>query len=358
MGCSTFPVAAYSGVDANGNIFANLFSEPMGAGMAAWGWRDGIDAGGWSWDPLVAIPNVEEIESIYPIMYLWRSFLPDSGGAGEFRGGNSLEVGAIAHGVDGVDHHAASAAHHALPLSPLFGGYTSDVNRFAMLRGTDVEAQFAGGKVPTGDTLAVGELQIIPAKASGIHQGPGDVFTLRYAGAGGSGDPLRRDVEAVRLDLARERITPAEATRQYGVVLGEDGEPDLERTAERRGEILAERRSWSGPDAPRRVAVSGDGAWTIGPGLQVVAEDDGRVLACEECGTVFSAIDGNWKDGALVTEIGVENGNRLTADPRILIDDDFVLRQFACPGCARLMDSEVRRQSEPPLWDVRIKESI
>ena len=148
MGTSTFPVAAYSGVDANGNVFANLFTEPMGAGMGAWGWRDGIDAGGWSWDPLVSIPNVEEIESIYPILYLWRRIVPDSGGAGQFRGGNSMEIAAVANGVDAIDHHAASNAHHALPLSPMYGSYPTDVSRFAMLRGTDVRAQFAAGTMP------------------------------------------------------------------------------------------------------------------------------------------------------------------------------------------------------------------
>jgi acetone carboxylase gamma subunit len=104
------------------------------------------------------------------------------------------------------------------------------------------------------------------------------------------------------------------------------------------------------------VTVGVSGAWKIGPGLEVVEEPDGRVLACESCGAVLSSLHGNWRDGALVTELPVEDGNRLCPPPEKLIDDDFVLRQFACPGCARLMDGEVRRRAEPPMWDLRIAE--
>lgn len=357
MGTSTFPVAAYSGIDKAGNVFANLFTEPMGAGMAAWGWRDGIDAGGWSWDPLVSIPNVEEIESIYPILYLWRRIAPDSGGAGAKRGGNSMEIASMAHGIDAVDHHAASAAHHALPLSPLFGSYPTDVHRFAMLRGTNALEQFASGHVPQPGGIEFDEEQEIPAKASGIRQNPSDVFVFRYSAAGGYGDPLDRDPELVAADVARELVTPAEAERLYGVVLAADGSPNLGATEERRTATREARRSWSGPAETRKVEGNGDG-WTIGPNLSVVSENGNRLLSCGDCGTVLSPLTGNWKDGALVGELAVEEGNRWCPPPETLIDDDFVLRQYACPGCARLLDSEVRRRSEPPLWDLRIEEVV
>jgi N-methylhydantoinase B len=355
MGTSTFPVAAYSGVDANGNVFANLFTEPMGAGMAAWSWRDGIDAGGWSWDPLVSIPNVEEIESIYPILYLWRRVMPDSGGAGKYRGGNSMEIGSVAHGVESVDHHAASAAHHALPLSPLFGSYPTDVHRFAMLRGTDAREQLASGRVPRPGAIAFAEEQEIPAKASGIRQNPDDVFMFRYCAAGGYGDPLSREPGVVAADVARGMVSPGEAERLYGVTLAPDGTPDADATAERRSRSLEARRSWSAPATEiRKVSANGDG-WKVGPNLLVTSENGDRLLSCADCGTVLSPLTGNWKDGALVGEIPVQDGNILVRPPELLIDDEFVLRQFACPGCARLLDSEVRRKSEPPLWDLRIE---
>jgi N-methylhydantoinase B len=356
MGSPTFPVAAWSGQKRTGEVFAGMFPEPAGAGMAAWSWRDGIDAGGWPWDPLVRIPNVEETEESYPLLYLWRRITPDSGGAGRFRGGSGMEIGAIAHGVDSMDHHEASAGHNALPMSSLFGGGVSDVHRPRILRESDVLEGFKAGRVATADSLKFGTEEELAAKAFGVRQGPEDVFVLSYAGAGGYGDPLERDPELVATDAGLERISVGEAERLYGVVLV-DGDVDEAATKERREAIRATRRAWNGPSDAEKVELA-EGGWSIGPGLAVVARDGGAVLACDSCGTVLSPSGANWKDGALVGERKVEEGNANLLPPERLIDDDVVLREFACPGCARLLDSEVRRRNEPPLWDIRITEEI
>jgi acetone carboxylase gamma subunit len=90
-----------------------------------------------------------------------------------------------------------------------------------------------------------------------------------------------------------------------------------------------------------------------------VLEHDGvNVFACEGCLTVLSPISQNWKDGALVGEIELTQANSLCPDPATLIDDDFVLRQYACPGCARLLDNDVQRRGEPPMWDFRLGEKV
>ena len=54
-------------------------------------------------------------------------------------------------------------------------------------------------------------------------------------------------------------------------------------------------------------------------------------------------------------EIPLEEGNRHQPPVATLADDDVVLRQFACPGCGRLLDNEVRRAAEAPLWDFRLR---
>ena len=53
----------------------------------------------------------------------------------------------------------------------------------------------------------------------------------------------------------------------------------------------------------------------------------------------------------------MQEGNLLRPDPQRFVDDDVVFRQFACPGCVRLLDTELRRRSEPPLWDIRLEEA-
>src|SRR3954447_3215505 len=223
MGVATFPIAAFSGTDAGGRPFASLFLDPVAAGMAGWSWRDGLDVGGWPWDPQVAKPNVEETEAFYPLLMLWRRVVPDSGGAGRFRGGNSMELASVAHGIDTMYHHTASAAHHAVPMTPLFGGYPGNVNRFLLDKGTDVRALLAAGKVPAPGQAQVGEQDELEPKAFGVAQGADDIYTLRWCGAGGFGDALERDPAAIAGDVAAGRVTREEAERLCGVVFDGDG---------------------------------------------------------------------------------------------------------------------------------------
>jgi N-methylhydantoinase B len=103
------------------------------------------------------------------------------------------------------------------------------------------------------------------------------------------------------------------------------------------------------------VTVTGGDEWIVGPGLRVTATAGEDVLACDECGTVMAPLTGNWKDGALVGVVELPDANRLCPPPGRFIDEDFVLRQYACPGCARLMDSEVQRRDDSPTWDFRIE---
>jgi N-methylhydantoinase B len=47
----------------------------------------------------------------------------------------------------------------------------------------------------------------------------GDVWQVVTTGGGGWGDPLDREPELVRLDVARGLVSPAAAERDYGVIL-------------------------------------------------------------------------------------------------------------------------------------------
>ena len=59
-----------------------------------------------------------------------------------------------------------------------------------------------------------------------------EILCHRTAGAGGWGDPLRRDPERVLADVRDGKVTPAAARRDYGVaVLGQPWRIDHEATA-------------------------------------------------------------------------------------------------------------------------------
>ena len=53
-------------------------------------------------------------------------------------------------------------------------------------------------------------------------------------GGGGFGDPMARDPEAVADDVRLGLVSPEAAARDYGVVMGENGQADGAATAKRR----------------------------------------------------------------------------------------------------------------------------
>ncbi len=78
----------------------------------------------------------------------------------------------------------------------------------------------------------------------------GDVFSRPTAGGGGYGDPLERDPEKVREDVADDYVSLERARKDYGVVLRvvdrdlAEYEVDRAATERERARIRAERRGW------------------------------------------------------------------------------------------------------------------
>ena len=72
----------------------------------------------------------------------------------------------------------------------------------------------------------------------------GEVFRHEVAGAGGWGDPLERDPDAVARDVRNEIISAAAALADYGVVLADQFTVDTAATEARRAELRGA-RGWS-----------------------------------------------------------------------------------------------------------------
>ena len=73
---------AQAGLDQWGNEFGTMNLDCMGlGGVGASPHKDGIDTGGAYWAPKAPIPNMEYNEQDYPILYLYRDEVTDSGGA-------------------------------------------------------------------------------------------------------------------------------------------------------------------------------------------------------------------------------------------------------------------------------------
>lgn len=186
--------------------------------VGTWGGRPTADGNDGLSNPCAGVSNipVEVAEADFPILVEHYGFVPDSGGAGQYRGGLAL-------------------ARRWRTLKPNIGlGVRSDrqVHRPYGLSGGaagDASANFV-----THD--ANGTVQPIPNENDSLPpmfsatMGVGSVYHHRMAGGGGWGDPFLRDPEAVARDVLNEKVSIHAAEEQYGVVLTSGGAPDSELT--------------------------------------------------------------------------------------------------------------------------------
>ncbi|MCS6927705.1 MAG: hydantoinase B/oxoprolinase family protein, partial [Candidatus Binatia bacterium] len=350
MGAAMYPVCAFSGIDQRGAPYASFLLDPVGAALAGLSWRDGVDTGGWPWDLQSTMPNVEDNEWFYPILYLWRKELTNSGGAGKYRGGNAGELAFIPHGTDRISLFTASG-HCAVPGPGLHGGYPPATTRFTMRRGANV-AQFirTTGRMPTDLSELPGTDEYIAPKAFDVPQEPGDVFLLSWAGAGGYGDPLERDPARVVLDVQRGTVTAEWARQAYGVVLDHDLRVDTAATEKLRAELR--RARLAGVPPRERGRVDPTRARRIAAGLLLA---DG-IIACSKCTHAICPASENYKLHCAVVEQPITAANPYIRDPRIYVDDEVVWRSYVCPSCGLALQSDIARPSDPPLWDIQLAE--
>ena len=346
-GDSVFPLSAIAGVDAAGQPFGTGFLDPMAGAIGAFAHRDGIDTGGVHWEPKSIMGNVEQIEQTFPILYLYRHEVPDSGGAGKYRGGNSAAFAVIPHRVDRL-LHAPSAAGCAVPTSAgLAGGYPARTNSFRMLKDSDVLARFARGELPTSLAAIHGTEKPVHAKERGLVQERDDVWEVAWCAGGGYGDPLERDPALVAADVREGRVSADWARAAYGVCFVADGaliELDLAATHGLREARLKPLNTCSARSPGRLL---GEALAWVGDGAQA------RFL-CARCGQDLGSAHSNYKFATRLEESAITAANPHIADPATRIDAQLVLRRYHCPGCGVLLESEIARAGEPMLWDIEL----
>ena len=82
--------------------------------------------------------------------------------------------------------------------------------------------------------------------------------------------------------------------------------------------------------------------------LRIGGGDGGSSIACNRCGETLSAAGEPWKPAAKLRERpmdGAGGGAYASAD-------HVVLRQFFCPSCGALLDTETAMTDDPFLNDV------
>jgi N-methylhydantoinase B len=207
----TSPNFVYSGVKETGEPFQTM--EILYGGIPAIPGKDGLDGHSW-WPEFMAVP-AEYMETYYPMIVEEYSVRPDSCGAGENRGGCGIKK--------------------------VYKFLTDGSITYQDDRAATFPYGVAGGKPgsPSKKTLvrADGETIEMPSKVSGVPVYEGDRLHFETAGAGGVGDPLTRDPEAVAKDVRWKLISIDSAEAEYGVVIGDDGAVDTGATESKRAEL-------------------------------------------------------------------------------------------------------------------------
>ena len=180
--------------------------------------RDGVDSGG----SYMSCPNVEWMEMQYPLLYLFRRHALDSAGPGKFRGGVGVESAHTLHDapegkIRGVAYGVAGAENSG---HGMFDGHPGALSVMQKIADTKVHRLLADNQPPTKLKEIGGRIEDLPY--CNFELCDGDVLYMRVASGGGYGDPLERDPELVRSDVANGIVSCEVARDVYGVVFGPD----------------------------------------------------------------------------------------------------------------------------------------
>jgi len=141
---------------------------------------------------------VESVESEFPVRIERYELVPDSAGAGKFRGGLGTRRDWRMLGEEAIVNVRSDRFKFSSP--GIFGAKPARPSRASLNPGTVNERS-------------------LTSKAAGVRLKADDVLSWELGGGGGWGNPFEREPERVRLDVLRGYVTREAARRDYGVVL-------------------------------------------------------------------------------------------------------------------------------------------
>jgi N-methylhydantoinase B len=236
------------------------------------------------------------------------SFVRDSGGPGEFRGGLGValefqvfapDATVIARGMDRTRFHPWGVN----------GGMPGARMRPAVVNGgSDAEREVR--------------------KINFLRLSPGDRVRLSTSGGGGYGNPLKRDAARVRADVELGFVSRQAAETDYGVVFGADGgvneaATQSERARRLAGQPQAASRGFDLGDARREY----DAQWAAGARDQLMQILEGLPILVRYRikNEMHRALFGTPRDAPVTAREVLERWSELRSR---LYPDRFLARQF------------------------------
>jgi N-methylhydantoinase B len=345
-GSSIGPIV--SGTSQHGHPFVYTEMSHFAGGGGARMDADGVDTGGIVFNTTPNVANIEEVEADFPLLYLFRRHLEDSGGVGRFRGGRSAELAYVAwRAPEGYLEGSFAGTGGEMPNAiGLSGGLPGASIRLMMVSESGVHDALARGEMPPSRLEDIpGRHETLPVKHPRRAFGQNEVWYHNWQGAAGLGDPIHRGPESVAHDLREGVISARAASEIYGLVLDSTGEADLEATARRREEIRRERLAGE-PRMPNEAAMP-DGARKITDDLWLA---EGRVVCgCGE--TIGEAGNPLARAKELIGPLTTAGPVRGEAYAALYGAERFFLCRQICPGCGTQLETRVIMEGAPrPQW--------
>jgi N-methylhydantoinase B len=168
------------------------------AGMGASAHMDGLSTTAFPTNS--GAGSLESIEAIAPLVFTRKQFRPNSGGIGKFRGG----LGQICEVKNNSPY----------PCQVIIIG---DRERHPPL------GVLGGGPGATAGAVIDGTSPVPLKSRTALN--PGSSIAFHFAGGGGYGDPLTRDIALIERDLTEGKITAGAAFRDYGYKTTKEAQP-------------------------------------------------------------------------------------------------------------------------------------
>jgi N-methylhydantoinase B len=321
-----------------GEPFTHTEMSHFGGGGGARVYRDGVDSAGIVFNTTPNIPNIETNEQDFPVLYLFRRHLTDSGGPGRFRGGMSGELAYVPHKAGGAMNGLFAGTGAYMPNAMgLAGGLPGAAVRALRVAGSDVEDRLARGEpLPMRLEDAGGSFEVLQPKHPRTELVAGDIWYHSWQAGAGFGDPLERDPAAVHRDVRNLAVSGEVARDVYGVVIV-DGRLEEAATEARRLELRGERIGREPrPTGARRAGRA------VGDTLVVQGDGETRCARCDQ--PLGSQGQVGARAHARVLESSLDpSGPHRGQDYG---DLGFRLVRHMCPGCGSQFHAELAYRGE------------
>ncbi len=250
------PMIEMGGTSQYGKPFGIAHFECAAAGSGALAIKDGLDTAYVGWNPESDMGNIEIWELDMPMVYLGRSILPNSGGAGKYRGGNAFMSTWVINKSPEVRIVTSEHSSRVFDNAGMCGGYPAPTcQKHRVVRNSNIYERADKRKPLAHSTgLSQDELELNFQGNHQVIEGPhitapmkeGDIFTHSYNGGGGYGDPLERDPILVLDDILQGQSSQIHGEKVHGVRFSGTQENenlaiDLPKTLEARKQLRSER---------------------------------------------------------------------------------------------------------------------